>query len=118
MFLDLLSPECVLCEYLVSRRTWAASWHWHALMHQNQQLATALFGGGHNLMVPSSACSSQAACATQGTWALAKAPKHFFFLYVISDERNCCYVSVIMFIISSSFGKLCFPFYSHCQSTL
>lgn len=84
----------------------------------NQQLATALFGCGHNLMVPSSACSSQTACATKGMWALAKAPKHFFFIFMINDERNCCYASVIMFIVSPSLGILCVPFYGHCQGTL
>lgn len=52
-------------------------------------------------------------------WALAKAPKLFFFyIYMINNERICCYASVIMFIISSSSGELCFPFYGHCQSTL
>lgn len=117
MFLDLLSHECVLYEYLLRRRTRAAFWHWHFCVI-NQQLATALFGCGPSLVVPSSACSSQTACATKGMWALAKAPKHFFFIYMIHDESNCCSASIIMFIISSSLGKFWFPFYSHCQSTL
>lgn len=50
----------------------------------NQQLATAVFGCGHNFVVLSSPCSSQRA-----TWALAKASKHFFYIYVINGERNC-----------------------------
>ena len=51
-------------------------------------------------------------------WALAVAPEHLFLIYVIRDERNCCYASIIVFIISSSLGEFCFPFYSHCQDTL
>lgn len=60
----------------------------------NRQLATAVFGCGHNFEVLSSVCSSQTA-----TWALAKTSKHFFYIYVINGERNCCYCNYVCNIL-------------------
>lgn len=77
MFLDLLSHECVLYEYLVSRRTRVASWHWHALMYHKPAVGNccirmwAQLGG-------TIICMQQSACATKGMWALAKAPERFY----------------------------------------
>lgn len=54
----------------------------------------------------------------QRRWARAELPQHLFFLCLINDERNCCYASVIIFIMSALLGKLDFQLYGHCQNTL
>lgn len=64
-------------------------------------------------------CMQQPACATKGMWALAKAPELFnLYIDTLNAGGSYCYASTVVFIISSSLAKLCFPFCSHCQNTL